>query len=110
MSCKNSGVADDLAQSMSEVLAEEGYQNIFKKPEVKKVASNEMPEDKTETNPVSDAFSKLLEVSAVLDEMGLTKTAASVLEAAEEFVSEMSEKDLDAAAEQAEAEIVVSED
>jgi len=108
MSRKNSDVADDLAQSMSDVLAEEDYQNIFKKPEVKKVASDEKPE--SEANPVSDAFGKLLEVSAVLDEMGLTKTAASVLEAAEEFVSEMSEKDLDAAAEQAEAEIVVSED
>ena len=78
-------LGDDLAQAMENVLNDEEYQKIFT-PQ-KKLASKEPAKVRSLDN-VQDAFDALIEVSAELDELGLTKSALQTLEAAHSIIAE----------------------
>lgn len=75
----------DLASAMDNVLNSEGHQKIFaaKPKTVIKEASK-----KIDVSNVKEAFNALLEVSAELDELGLSVSAEQILKAAYSVASE----------------------
>ncbi|HVI41796.1 MAG TPA: hypothetical protein VM577_14180 [Anaerovoracaceae bacterium] len=81
----------DLAQAMDNVLNDEEYQKIFKVQT--KVASKSEEKKEVALDNVQAAFDALLEVSAELDELGLSKSAGLALKAAHSIVSEAHEDD-----------------
>lgn len=72
---------DILAYSMNEILKDENYQNIFN-PTIK-TASTKNPEV-----IVKSAFNKLLEASKYLENKGLKKSAAKILNAIDNMLNE----------------------
>jgi len=99
MSSNDKNVGDMLAQSMIDILSDENYNKIFEQPKVKKAAAKE----KTKEEILTDACTKLIEASEILDSIGLPKSAANVLLAAKDIMS------IERPVEEEKADIVVSE-
>lgn len=83
-------VYDELAYGMEKVLADESYQQIFAKPKIKTASVKVQPEQvKLSTNGITDTFNTLVTLSGMLDEMGLSRSSAQLLKAAQGISDEV---------------------